>query len=113
MLKNPASSTSSKQPTSPPAAAAAGVSTSSSASPAAAAAGNGAAAAAATSADTDYDSLIEATSQLSRFHLETLSVTSNKALQLQTVNVSVNCKQLLSDAGVSLMPGVRYGLIGK
>jgi hypothetical protein len=112
MLNTP---TSSGQPTPRPGAAAAGdVSTSSSASPAAAA---GAAAAspagAATSAGTHYDSLIEATSQLSRFHLETLSVTSNKALQLQTVNLSVNSKQLLSDAVLSLLPGVRYGLIGK
>lgn len=59
------------------------------------------------------DSVIEATSQLSRFHLETLTVTANKALQLQTVNLSVNNKQLLSDAVLSLQPGVRYGLIGK
>lgn len=59
------------------------------------------------------DSLIEATSQLSRFHLETLTVTANKALQLQTVNLSVADKQLLSDAVLCLMPGVRYGLIGR
>jgi hypothetical protein len=57
--------------------------------------------------------VIEATSQLSRFHLETLTVTANKALQLQTVNLSVGDKQLLSDAVLSLMPGVRYGLVGR
>jgi hypothetical protein len=57
--------------------------------------------------------VIEATSQLSRFHLETLTVTANKALQLQTVNLSVGDKQLLSDAVLSLMAGVRYGLVGR
>jgi hypothetical protein len=62
---------------------------------------------------TSADVCIEATSQLSRFHLETLTVTSNKALQLQTVNLSVNNKQLLTDAVLSLQPGVRYGLVGK
>jgi hypothetical protein len=62
---------------------------------------------------TAADVCIEATSQLSRFHLETLTVTCNKALQLQTVNLSVNNKQLLTDAVLSLQPGVRYGLVGK
>jgi hypothetical protein len=57
--------------------------------------------------------ITEASSQLSRFHLETLTVTGNKALQLQTVNLSVGNKQLLCDAELSLMPGVRYGLTGR
>jgi hypothetical protein len=65
------------------------------------------------------DSLATATGQpplnthIHRFHVETLTVTSNKALQLQTVNLSVGSKQLLSDAVLSLQPGVRYGLVGR
>lgn len=71
---------------------------------------------------TDASSLqaavIEATSQVSRFHLETLEVTSNKDLQLQQVNLSIGSSsgqqlQLLSDAVLSLLAGVRYGLIGR
>lgn len=57
--------------------------------------------------------VIEATSQVSRFHLETLETTSKKDLQLQQVNLSVDNKQLLSDAVLQLNAGVRYGLIGK
>jgi hypothetical protein len=57
--------------------------------------------------------VVEATSQVSRFHLETLEVTSKTSLQLQTVNISVNDKQLLSDAVLQLQGGVRYGLIGR
>lgn len=34
-------------------------------------------------------------------------------VQLQTVNLSIGDKQLLSDAVLSLQPGVRYGLVGK
>lgn len=56
--------------------------------------------------------MIEATSQLSRFHLETLENTG-RALQLQTVNLSVADRVLLQDAVLALMPGIRYGLIGR
>lgn len=62
--------------------------------------------------------VIEATSQVSRFHLETLEVTSNRSLQLQQVNLAIGSaggqqRQLLTDAVLQLQAGVRYGLIGR
>lgn len=57
--------------------------------------------------------LIEATSQVSRFHLETLETTTKRDLQLQQVNLSVNNKQLLLDAVLQLQGGVRYGIVGR
>lgn len=57
--------------------------------------------------------VIEATSQVSRFHLETLETVTKKDLQLQQVNLSVNNKQLLLDAVLQLNAGARYALIGK
>jgi hypothetical protein len=64
------------------------------------------------------DAVIEATSQVSRFHLETVEATSNKSLQLQQVNLAIGStagqqRQLLSDAVLQLQAGVRYGLIGR
>jgi ATPase subunit of ABC transporter with duplicated ATPase domains len=64
------------------------------------------------------EAVIEATSQVSRFHLETVEATSNKSLQLQQVNLAIGSsagqqRQLLSDAVLQLQAGVRYGLIGR
>jgi hypothetical protein len=64
------------------------------------------------------EAVIEATSQVSRFHLETVEATSNKSLQLQQVNLAIGSaagqqRQLLSDAMLQLQAGVRYGLIGR
>lgn len=57
--------------------------------------------------------LVEATSQVSRFHLETLEIVSAKGLDLPGVQLSVDSKTLLEDAHLQLKAGVRYGLIGR
>jgi hypothetical protein len=82
--------------------------------------GSAAAAAAAGSSSSSnlQEAVIEATSQVSRFHLETLEVTSNRSLQLQQVNLAIGSaggqqRQLLTDAVLQLQAGVRYGLIGR
>ncbi|KAI8476740.1 MAG: P-loop containing nucleoside triphosphate hydrolase protein [Monoraphidium minutum] len=56
---------------------------------------------------------IEATSQVSRFHLETLDLVSVRGLDLPGVQLAVDSKVLLEDAHLQLKPGVRYGLIGR
>ncbi|KAI8370531.1 P-loop containing nucleoside triphosphate hydrolase protein [Radiomyces spectabilis] len=55
---------------------------------------------------------IVATSQQSRFHLETLE-TNSMDIDLPTVNITVNNLDLLVDAHLKLKPGVRYGLVGQ
>ncbi|ORZ09277.1 P-loop containing nucleoside triphosphate hydrolase protein [Absidia repens] len=54
---------------------------------------------------------IIATSQQSRFHLETLE-TLSKEIDLKTVNITVSQVELLVDAHLRLKENVRYGLVG-
>lgn len=56
-------------------------------------------------------SIVVATSQVSRFHTETLETLSND-INLKQVNVSVGDKDLLVDTDLQLFNGVHYGLIG-
>ncbi|KAI8911777.1 P-loop containing nucleoside triphosphate hydrolase protein, partial [Gorgonomyces haynaldii] len=55
---------------------------------------------------------IVATSQVSRFHQETLETLSNDVL-LKDVNITVNGRELLASAELRLFSGVKYGLIGR
>lgn len=54
---------------------------------------------------------VVATSQVSRFHNETLETLSND-INLKQVNISVGDKDLLVDTDLKLFSGVHYGLIG-
>lgn len=57
--------------------------------------------------------LVDATSQVSRFHTETLESTTVKGLDLHGVQLAVDGRGLLEDAHLQLCPGRRYGLIGR
>ena len=61
----------------------------------------------------DAPGLIEATSQVSRFHAETLECAAARGLDLPGVQLGVDRLQLLEDAHLQLRPGARYGLIGR
>ncbi|GBF89691.1 P-loop containing nucleoside triphosphate hydrolase [Raphidocelis subcapitata] len=56
--------------------------------------------------------LVDATTQVSRFHAETLTQVTN-GLDLPGVQLAVDFKALLEDAHIQLRPGSRYGLIGR
>lgn len=71
-----------------------------------------AAAAAFLSSPAEVEPKIVATSQQSRFHRETLEV-STKDIDMHTVNITVNNLDLLVDAHLRLKEGVRYGLVGQ
>lgn len=58
------------------------------------------------------DPVVEATSQLSRFHLETTTPNS-KSVDLKRVTLTVSDTDLLADAHLQLKAGVRYGLVGR
>lgn len=63
----------------------------------------------------DVESLepsIVATSQVSRFHNETIE-TLSKDIDLKGVDISVDDRQLLSDADLRIFGGVNYGLVGQ
>ncbi|KAI9104731.1 P-loop containing nucleoside triphosphate hydrolase protein [Phlyctochytrium arcticum] len=53
-----------------------------------------------------------ATSQVSRFHKETLETLSND-VDLKDVNITIGDRALLVDAHLKLFKGVHYGLIGR
>ncbi|KAG5462814.1 MAG: P-loop containing nucleoside triphosphate hydrolase protein, partial [Olpidium bornovanus] len=55
---------------------------------------------------------VVATSQVSRFHNETVETLSND-VDLKQVNVVVGDRHLLVDADLKLMSGVKYGLVGQ
>ncbi|KAI0371233.1 hypothetical protein BV20DRAFT_1120652 [Pilatotrama ljubarskyi] len=55
---------------------------------------------------------IVATSQVSRFHAETLTTLSND-IDLKDVSVTIGSRTLLSGANLRLFRGVHYGLIGQ
>ncbi|CAE6512501.1 unnamed protein product [Rhizoctonia solani] len=55
---------------------------------------------------------IVATSQTSRFHVDTLT-TLSKEIDLQQVNISIGTRDILVDAHLRLKTGVRYGLVGR
>ncbi|KDQ55909.1 hypothetical protein JAAARDRAFT_208171 [Jaapia argillacea MUCL 33604] len=55
---------------------------------------------------------VVATSQVSRFHTETLETLSND-IDLKAVNISVGDHVLLVDANLRLFKGVHYGLVGQ
>lgn len=57
------------------------------------------------------DDKIVATSQVSRFHNETLS-TLSKDIDLKTVCITAGLKDLLVDADLKLFGGVKYGVVG-
>ncbi|KAG8786659.1 hypothetical protein FRC12_016405 [Ceratobasidium sp. 428] len=55
---------------------------------------------------------IVATSQTSRFHVDTLT-TLSKEIDLKQVNISIGNRDILTDAHLRLKTGVRYGLVGR
>ncbi|EJD53221.1 P-loop containing nucleoside triphosphate hydrolase protein [Auricularia subglabra TFB-10046 SS5] len=55
---------------------------------------------------------ITATSQTSRFHVDTISTLSSE-LDLKQVNIAIGNEDLLVDAHVRFKAGVRYGLVGR
>jgi ATP-binding cassette subfamily F protein 3 len=55
---------------------------------------------------------IVATSQTSRFHVDTLD-TLSKEIDLHQVNITIGNKDILVDASLRLKTGVRYGLVGR
>jgi hypothetical protein len=55
---------------------------------------------------------ITATSQQSRFHMETLE-TACQDVDLRGVQLAVGDRELLADAHLRLSSGVRYGLVGR
>ncbi|KEP47757.1 ATP-binding ABC transporter [Rhizoctonia solani 123E] len=55
---------------------------------------------------------IVATSQTSRFHVDTLT-TLSKEIDLHQVNISIGTRDILVDAHLRLKTGVRYGLVGR
>ncbi|KAJ1308009.1 hypothetical protein OPQ81_002080 [Rhizoctonia solani] len=55
---------------------------------------------------------ILATSQTSRFHVDTLT-TLSKEIDLHQVNISIGTRDILVDAHLRLKTGVRYGLVGR
>ncbi|KAI0646479.1 P-loop containing nucleoside triphosphate hydrolase protein [Trametes meyenii] len=55
---------------------------------------------------------IVATSQVSRFHTETLTTLSND-IDLKDVNLTIGQRTLLSEANLRLFHGVHYGLVGQ
>ncbi|QRV90137.1 ABC transporter [Ceratobasidium sp. AG-Ba] len=55
---------------------------------------------------------IVATSQTSRFHVDTLT-TLSKEIDLQQVNISIGNRDILVDAHLRLKSNVRYGLVGR
>ncbi|KAH9852447.1 P-loop containing nucleoside triphosphate hydrolase protein [Lenzites betulinus] len=55
---------------------------------------------------------IVATSQVSRFHTETLTTLSND-IDLKDVNISIGQRTLLAGANLRLFRGVHYGLVGQ
>ncbi|KAK7681415.1 hypothetical protein QCA50_015507 [Cerrena zonata] len=55
---------------------------------------------------------IIATSQISRFHVDTLS-TLSKEIDLKDVNISISQRDILSDAHLRLKENVCYGLVGR
>lgn len=61
--------------------------------------------------DSNSDDQIVATSQVSRFHKETLS-TLSKDIDLKTVNIVAGHNDLLVDSELKLFEGVKYGIIG-
>ncbi|KAJ3105805.1 hypothetical protein HDU96_008406 [Phlyctochytrium bullatum] len=58
------------------------------------------------------DPEIVATTQATRFHVDTLETLSND-VDLKTVNIAVGDHVILEDAHLRLFAGVRYGLIGR
>lgn len=60
--------------------------------------------------DKDEDQIV-ATSQVSRFHKETLT-TLSKDIDLKTVNITAGVKDLLIDSELKLFENVKYGVIG-
>ncbi|SGZ46211.1 CIC11C00000000412 [Sungouiella intermedia] len=60
--------------------------------------------------DNDEDQIV-ATSQVSRFHKETLT-TLSKDIDLKTVNITAGLKDLIVDSDLRLFEGVKYGVIG-
>lgn len=60
--------------------------------------------------DKEEDQIV-ATSQVSRFHKETLTTLSND-IDLKTVNITAGLKDLLVDSDLKLFEGVKYGVIG-
>ncbi|KZV85529.1 P-loop containing nucleoside triphosphate hydrolase protein [Exidia glandulosa HHB12029] len=55
---------------------------------------------------------ITATSQVSRFHVDTISTLSQE-LDLKQVNIAIGNEDLLVDAHVRFKAGIRYGLVGR
>ncbi|ELU37416.1 ABC transporter, putative [Rhizoctonia solani AG-1 IA] len=55
---------------------------------------------------------IVATSQTSRFHVDTLT-TLSREIDLHQVNISVGIRDILIDAHLRLKTGVKYGLVGR
>ncbi|KAH7341316.1 P-loop containing nucleoside triphosphate hydrolase protein [Rhizoctonia solani] len=55
---------------------------------------------------------IVATSQTSRFHVDTLT-TLSKEIDLHQVNISIGTRDILVDAHLRLKAGVKYGLVGR
>ncbi|KAG8704165.1 hypothetical protein FRC08_002390, partial [Ceratobasidium sp. 394] len=55
---------------------------------------------------------IVATSQTSRFHVDTLT-TLSKEIDLRQVNISIGNRDILVDAHLRLKANVRYGLVGR
>lgn len=60
--------------------------------------------------DKEEDQIV-ATSQVSRFHKETLTTLSND-IDLKTVNITAGLKDLLVDSDLKLFEGLKYGVIG-
>lgn len=56
---------------------------------------------------------VVATSQQSRFHTETLEVTTVKDIDLKQVHMAVGDRELLVNAHLRLFSGVHYGLVGR
>lgn len=56
--------------------------------------------------------LVVATSQVSRFHTETLTTLSND-IDLKDVHLTIGQRVLLASANLRLFRGVRYGLVGQ
>lgn len=54
---------------------------------------------------------IVATSQVSRFHSETLETLFNN-VDLKQVNISVGDRDLIVDTDLQLFAGIHYGLVG-
>ncbi|GAB1526943.1 hypothetical protein RhiTH_010117 [Rhizoctonia solani] len=55
---------------------------------------------------------IVATSQTSRFHVDTLT-TLSREIDLHQVNISIGIRDILIDAHLRLKTGVKYGLVGR